>query len=202
MVKVSKKIAEKNAADLVKATGETIRENGIAAASVVQIAARVGLTHGAVYRHYVSKDDLAAVAITADFASVTTGLEAMHERGASLRQYFAGYLDPDHRDYFQRGCPVAPLSAEISRAEPKVQLAFLAGLNANIAGIARLSGIADPAAATAYASFALATLSGAMAMARATRPVDAAVSDRILAATLDGLLTDPRLPKAGPPTDV
>ncbi len=196
VVKISKAAAEKNATDLLKATGEMIRESGIAAASVAQIAARVGLTHGAIYRHYMSKDDLAAAAITADFAAVTTGLEALADKGATLRTYFTGYLDPDHRDYFMRGCPVAPLAAEIARADTRVQSAFRHGLDANIAAIARLSGIADPAAATRYASFALATLSGAMSMARATKPADGDLSNAILAAALEGLLADPRLPPA------
>lgn len=193
MVKISKETAAKNTASLLKATGQMIRENGIAAATVGDIAAKVGLTHGAVYRHFPSKDALTAAAIRADFQVVTDGLAALDARHAELREYFEGYLDPDHRDYFMRGCPVAPLAAEIARVDGPPRTAFCEGLTANIQAIAQLSGISDGEQARSYASFALAALSGAMAMARATKPVDPVLSDSILASALQSLLTDPRL---------
>ncbi len=194
MVKISKETAAKNTAGLLKATGQMIRENGIAAATVADIAAKVGLTHGAVYRHFPSKDALTAAAIQADFKVVTDGLAALDARHGELRDYFVGYLDPDHRDYFMRGCPVAPLAAEIARVGGPPRAAFCDGVTRNIQAIAQLSHIKDAKQAHHYAVFALAALSGAMAMARATKPVNPALSDSILASTLQGLLMDPRLP--------
>jgi TetR/AcrR family transcriptional regulator, transcriptional repressor for nem operon len=188
MVKISKEASAKNTANLLRATGQTIRQNGIAAATVADMAAKVGLTHGAVYRHFPSKDALTAAAIRADFAVVTDGLAALRARDATLEQYFLGYLDPDHRDYFMRGCPVAPLAAEISRTGDEPKAAFCEGVAANVQAIADLTHMEDPELAQDYAIFSLAALSGAMAMARATKAVDPAFSDRVLAATLAGLL--------------
>lgn len=198
MVKVTKDVALQNRESLLQATGQKMRAEGVQAATVAAIAGQVGLTHGAIYRHFESKDALAAAAITADFDKIIGILDGIREKGGVLGDYFRAYLAADHRDYFVWGCPVAPLAAEVGRTAAPVQAAFAAGLQRNIAAIAALSGIADSADAQRYAVSALATLSGAMAMARATRACDPETSDSILAAALHALLADPRLPVIQP----
>jgi TetR/AcrR family transcriptional repressor of nem operon len=198
MVKVTKDVALQNRDSLLQAAGQKMRAEGVQAATVAAIAGQVGLTHGAIYRQFESKDALASAAITGDFDKILAVLERIDSAGGSLRDYFRAYLAPDHRDYFVWGCPVSPLAAEMGRAAEAVQAAFAAGLHRNLDAIARLSRIADPVAAQGYAISALATLSGAMAMARATRGCDPHTSDAILTAALEGLLADPRLPKASP----
>lgn len=194
MVKVNKDVALQHRMSLLQATGQKMRAEGVQAATVAAIAGQVGLTHGAIYRHFESKDALAAAAITADFDKIIAVLDGVREKGGTLGDYFRAYLAPDHRDYFVWGCPVAPLAAEVGRTAAPVQAAFAAGLQRNLQAIAVLSGISDPSDARDYAMSALAALSGAMAMARATRGCDPAMSDSILAAALSGLLADPRLP--------
>lgn len=198
MVKVTKDVALQNRESLLQATGQKMRAEGVQAATVAAIAGQVGLTHGAIYRHFESKDALAGAAITADFDKIIGILDGIREKGGVLGDYFRAYLAADHRDYFVWGCPVAPLAAEVGRTAAPVQAAFAAGLQRNIAAIAALSGIADSADAQRYAVSALATLSGAMAMARATRACDPETSDSILAAALHALLADPRLPVIQP----
>lgn len=193
MVKVTKDVALQHRESLLQATGQMMRAEGVQAATVAAIAGQVGLTHGAIYRHFESKDVLAAAAITADFDKIIGVLEGIRAKGGTLGDYFHAYLAQDHRDYFVWGCPVAPLAAEVGRTAAPVQSAFAAGLQRNLDSIAALSGIADPADARDYAMTALATLSGAMAMARATKVCDPAASDGILAAALRGLMADPRL---------
>lgn len=198
MVKVTKDVALQNRESLLQATGQKMRAEGVQAATVAAIAGQVGLTHGAIYRHFESKDALAAAAITADFDKIVGVLDGIREKGGVLGDYFRAYLAADHRDYFVWGCPVAPLAAEVGRTAAPVQAAFAAGLQRNIAAIAALSGIADSADAQRFAVSALATLSGAMAMARAIRACDPETSDSILAAALHALLADPRLPVIQP----
>ena len=198
MVKVTKDISEKHRADLLQATGQAMRASGVSVASVAAIAGKVGLTHGAIYRQFASKDALAAAAITADFDKIIALLEGIGGQGGSLADYFRAYLATDHRDHFVWGCPVAPLAAEIGRTADPVRAAFADGLRRNLAAIATLSGIVDQAQAAAYANTALATASGAMAMARATRDCEPELSGRILASALQVLLADPRLPANAP----
>lgn len=176
----------------MQASGQTVRAEGVAAASVAEIASRVGLTHGAVYRQFASKDVLVAASITADFDRIVALLEGIAAKGGGLEAYFTAYLAADHRDYFPWGCPVAPLAGEVGRTSEPVRQAFADGLQRNLDAIAGLSKIQDQRAAQAYAISTLATLSGAMAMARATRATAPETSDLILQAALAGLLADAR----------
>jgi TetR/AcrR family transcriptional regulator, transcriptional repressor for nem operon len=194
MVKVTKDVSKKHRADLLQATGQLMRADGIHAASVAAIAGKVGLTHGAIYRQFPSKDALASAAITGDFDTILAVLTRIASAEGSLRDYFEAYLAADHRDHFVWGCPIAPLAAEVGRTSPGVQAAFAEGLHRNLDAIARLSGIPDAREAHTYAISALSLLSGAMAMARATRDCDPQTSSQILAAALHSLLADPRLP--------
>jgi TetR/AcrR family transcriptional repressor of nem operon len=193
MVKVTKEAAQQNHLGLLRATGQTMREHGVSVATVANIAAHAGLTHGAIYRHFPSKDELAAAAITADFDTIIALLTQIGAQGGSLADYYRAYLATDHRDHFVWGCPVAPLAAEIGRTAQPVKAAFAEGLARNLDAIADLSGIADKAEARDYAISALATLSGAMAMARATRTCDPQTSQQVLDQALRTLLADPRI---------
>ncbi|MFN5998164.1 MAG: TetR/AcrR family transcriptional regulator [Paracoccaceae bacterium] len=193
MVKVTKEAARQNHQDLLRATGQMMRAKGVSVATVANIAAEAGLTHGAIYRHFPSKDDLAAAAISADFDTIVALLTQIAAQGGSLADYYRAYLATDHRDYFVWGCPVAPLAAEISRTAQPIKAAFAEGLERNLDAMADLSGIPDKAEARSYAISALATLSGAMAMARATQLCDPELSQHILEQSLTTLLADPRI---------
>ncbi len=193
MVKVTKEAARQNHQDLLRATGQMMRAKGVSVATVANIAAEAGLTHGAIYRHFPSKDDLAAAAISADFDTIVALLTQIAALGGSLADYYRAYLATDHRDYFVWGCPVAPLAAEINRTAQPIKAAFAEGLERNLNAIADLSGIPDKAEARGYAVSALAMLSGAMAMARATQVCDAELSRQILDQSLRTLLADPRI---------
>lgn len=146
---------------------------------MAQIAAKADLTHGAVYRHFASKDAVLAAAITADFARIVDLLQGITAQGGTEAAYVAAYLATDHRDHFPRGCPAAPLATEISRA----------GLHDNLAALARLTSRNDPAAAQTQSIAHLAALVGAMALARATKATDPALSDHFLTATTQVLTT-------------
>lgn len=190
---MTKEAAQQNHEGLLRATGQTMREHGVSVATVAHIAAQAGLTHGAIYRHFPSKVELAAAAISADFDTIIALLGQIGAQGGSLADYYRAYLAPDHRDHFVWGCPVAPLAAEIDRTAPRVKAAFADGMARNLEAIAKLSGIADKDEARNYALSSLATLSGAMAMARATRACDPDTSRQVLEQALKTLLSDPRI---------
>lgn len=192
MVKVTKDVSQKNRADLVQAAGQTLRAKGIGETSVAAIAGQVGLTHGAAYRHFASKDDLVAAAITADFAKIVQLLEGIRARGGTCADYFRTYLAREHRDYFVWGCPASPLATEVSRASLQIRQAFAEGLRQNIQAIASLSGIKIPAEAEQYATATLSTMLGALALARSLADAEPRASQDVLDFALAALLSDPR----------
>jgi TetR/AcrR family transcriptional regulator, transcriptional repressor for nem operon len=180
MVNATKEASDKTRHDIVQAAGRRVRALGLGAASVAGIAEQVGLTHGAVYRHFPSKDALAGAAITADFERIVQLLTGIADAGGSAADYVAAYLSPDHRDHFPWGCPAAPLAAEISRSSPEVQQHFVDGLRANLAALARLLPDTTDEPAEARAVRLLSTLVGALALARATKQIDPVLSDQFL----------------------
>ncbi len=179
-MKVSKEVAAGNAVEVLKAASHVMRSEGIAAASMGAIAARAGLTHGAIYRHFNNKDELAASAIMADFDKIVILLQDLLLEGGGAASYIKTYLTRGHRDRFEWGCPVAPLAAEIQRDAPLVQAAFCDGLQRNIAALATCVKAGTKEERRKTAIVVLATLSGAMAMARATRERDPRLSLDIL----------------------
>lgn len=146
------------------------------------MAQKAGLTHGAVYRHFASKDQLVAAAIEADFGQIVDLLDQLRQQGKGIPAYAATYLQENHRDHFPWGCPAAPLAAEIMRTAPDVQAAFVKGVQKNLEAITRLLGGGDDAARDVRAKMILACLVGAMALARATKGADPALSADFLSA--------------------
>lgn len=195
MVKIDKQAQQTNHAALLAAASTAIRQGGIAAVSVQDIAAKAGLTHGAVYRHFDSKAAMAAQIITRDFDKIVEILGQMQAAADPYATYVTTYLDAAHRDHFPWGCPAAPLAAEISRLEPEIQTAFVQGLARNLDALAALIVAPD---AQEQAKVALSLMSGAMSLARACKASDPAMSDSILAvARLHLLRNRPGAPVAG-----
>lgn len=182
MVKVSKETARKNHADILNAASVSVREHGIGEASVAEIAQAAGLTHGALYRHFPTKNALVSAAISSSFEKIIDLLESLKNQGQGKTAYVQTYLGTDHRDHFIWGCPVAPLASEIHRLEPDVQMAFTDCLKLNIEALEKLIASDDAAQSRSEAIATLATLVGAMAMARATKSVDENLSNEILIA--------------------
>jgi hypothetical protein len=109
-------------------------------------------------------------------------LNELAAQGAGAADHVATCFAPDQRDHFPWGCPVAPLTAEISPTSPEVQRAFHDGLVHNFDALAEVVGGGADQDGVNRAIGILATLGGAMAMARATRGCDGDLSDRILTA--------------------
>ena len=180
MVKVSKAEAQKNHEGIVGAAGIAFRTHGVSAASVAEIAKSADLTHGALYRHFPDKDALAAAAISADFDRIVTLLGQFRDGGKPAGDYVRIYLAKDHRDHFIWGCPAAPLASEIHRLNDTVQTAFADGVERNLAALAALIGPEQPSRSREQAIFMLSAMAGAMALARAVKNADPALSDEIL----------------------
>src|ERR1700675_854400 len=92
-LKVTKEKATENRAALLKAASRLFRERGIDGVGVAEISKKAGLTHGALYAQFPSKEALAAEA----FASVMNGkLEQMTAdrdgRPVTLTDYLDRYL--------------------------------------------------------------------------------------------------------------
>jgi TetR/AcrR family transcriptional repressor of nem operon len=75
-----------------------------------------GLTHGAFYAHFPSKDALEAEAVERAFAQSDRRVYALTAKAKDKKQAFLdNYLSVAHRDHPGSGCAIAALGAEIAR---------------------------------------------------------------------------------------
>jgi TetR/AcrR family transcriptional regulator, transcriptional repressor for nem operon len=154
---------------IVKEASRLFRERGFENVTVGEVMKAAGLTHGAFYAHFGSKEELQAAAV-----AYGQGLSASRARsyGATKkgrRTYADRYLSPWHRDNPGDGCTMAVLAQEVARSKPELKTAFERGfeeiLSAN--GGDRKEAI-----------FQTAALVGAVALARAVQ--DPRFSEEIL----------------------
>ena len=168
---------------------KTMRAEGVQGMGVAHVMAKAGLTHGAFYAHFDSKDALIDETIKemilqarGRFEAVTGGLGP----DDALRAYIEFYLSPRHRDNDQTSCPLPWVAGDVARlgASPRRHYgAIVAGLTELIASRLRALGQAD---ADATAGSVVAELIGALALARAVG--DKAQSDLILKRSHDSVI--------------
>ena len=135
MPRVSRKQAEENHAAVLDAAAMLFRARGINGVSVPALMAEAGLTHGAFYGHFNSKEELAAAACAHAIEQSGAIYDGLLERyggdqTAALTEFVKRYTSRLHRDQPGLGCPIAALADDASREEFKgpVRKAFAAGL--------------------------------------------------------------------------
>ncbi|MFJ4033487.1 MULTISPECIES: TetR/AcrR family transcriptional regulator [Streptomyces] len=184
MGRVSQAQAEENRRRVVETASRLFRERGTQV-SVADVMAAAGLTHGAFYKQFASKEALVDEVTAYAFAELAQRHSAGPEQGdgqrAAQQSLIDTYLSVEHRDDPADGCPVAALATDIARdggghearrvyAEGVAEFAdFLGGPDQD--GILRLC-----------------TLFGALVLSRATKGFP--LSEEILAAA-HAALTEP-----------
>jgi TetR/AcrR family transcriptional repressor of nem operon len=192
MPRVSRKQAEENHREVVAAAARLFRERGINGVSVPALMAEAGLTHGAFYGHFKSKEELAVAACAfaiEQSGAIYDGLLERHggDQSAALAEFVRRYTSRAHRDEPGLGCPVAALADDASREEFKgpVRKAFATGLERMVERVRPLLGRRGKPAERERALADVALLVGALMLSRATK--GHAVSDEMLLAARKAL---------------
>jgi TetR/AcrR family transcriptional repressor of nem operon len=161
---------------ILDAAARRIREEGLDGAAIVPVMRDAGLTHGAFYSHFSSKDDLACVAFA---RAITTGrphwIKPRH--GESWRERLTGlakrYLTAAHRDDLSTSCGFATLSSDAAHGSDEFRACYERELRGSLAAICDGD---DSRLDDAIALMAVCV--GGMALARAV--ADPKFSSRIL----------------------
>ncbi|OWK41773.1 TetR/AcrR family transcriptional regulator [Fimbriiglobus ruber] len=186
-MKVSREQAAKNRERILDVAAKLFREQGFQETGVDALMKSAGLTHGGFYGHFASKDDLMAEICSRTLARSRERWEALVERGgdAPLSAVAAHYLSHTHRDNPGDGCLVSALGTEAGRGSEAVRHAFTNGLRGLVEILERHTPAESDAAARSEALNIMASLVGAVVLARAVD--DRALSDEILAAVMRSL---------------
>src|SRR6201992_4283178 len=163
---------------IIDVAARQFRESGVAAVGLAGIMSDAGLTNGAFYTHFESKEDLVQAVLANALGRREQTLRTAAESPAGVEATIRDYLSPRHRDNPGGGCPTAALGAEIARHPRGTRDAFTDKVSALIdlivAQLAAESADARPRNAVAIYGMMLATLQ----LSRAVN--DKALSDEIL----------------------
>src|SRR5256884_4230274 len=100
---------------IIETAGSRLKRDGIDGSGVATLMADAGLTNGAFYAHFASKDDLVAAAIGEQLGQQRERYRAEIAGRAGLEHLVREYLSVEHRDNPADGCPSAALLDEIGR---------------------------------------------------------------------------------------
>ena len=181
---VSKEMTERNRGSLLRAASHLFRARGIDGVGVAEIAKEAGLTHGALYKHFPSKEALAAEAFYHPVAAKNAETDASDEdRETSFEQYLDAMFSIEHRDNLGNGCPMTASASEIARQGPAVAASFTRAFKEKVIHLeASIKGRMPASQRRQFAVSALAAQIGAIAVARAVAKVDASLSKEVLQA--------------------
>jgi len=186
MPRVSRAQTEANHEAIEAAASRLFRERGLDGVTVADVMAEAGLTHGGFYTHYESKDALAASACESAFAFAAEKwrrrVDAAATPAAARDAIAEGYLRSAYCDPSVASCPTATLVTDVARAGTghPIHDAYIDGVKQQIDTLATLGTSGDRNKDRAAACVQLATMMGALLLARATHGDP--ISDEIIAA--------------------
>lgn len=194
-MRVSRAQAEENRQTVINVASRLFREHGFDGIGLKDLMQGAGLTQGAFYKQFESKDDLAAHASRRALESASSLWSAAAEADPEdpLAAVVAFYLSLEHCAETRDGCPVVALGSDAARQGANVKASFEAGIKDYVAMLGRW--IAKPGEDSedvgGKAMTILSTMVGAVLLARAVN--DEEMSKRFLQAAAEAVL-------AGSPT--
>ncbi|MBR7792909.1 TetR/AcrR family transcriptional regulator [Undibacterium sp. FT147W] len=173
---------------IVQAAARAIRRSGYDGTGVADIMKEAGLTHGAFYAHFASREAMLAEAADragAESNAVAANVIAAAPPNEALQALAQVYLSKEHLAGIENGCPLSALGSEMPRQSPEVRLAATRRIKEMVDLVARQFPDWEQPSAHERALVSLATLVGTLVLARAVD--DANLSDAWCSATLKNL---------------
>ena len=168
---------------ILEAAGRRFKQDGIDGAGVATVMSDAGLTNGAFYGHFTSKEDLVANVLADQLRAQRHSLDSQPSDRAGLEAFVRAYLSPQHRDQCADGCPSAALLDEIARRPAATRHIFTDELLGEIDDIAARLDPTDGQAARTDALTVFGLMIGTLQLARAL--TDRELSDQLLARGLE-----------------
>lgn len=173
---------------IVGAAARAIRRSGYDGTGVADIMKEAGLTHGAFYAHFASREAMLAEAADragAESNAVAASVIAAVPPGQSLQALLQAYLSKEHLESIETGCPISALGSEMPRQSPEVRHAATRRIKEMIDLVARQLPDWGQPSAHEQALVIVASMVGTLVLARAVD--DSALSDALCSATLKSL---------------
>ncbi|MGJ0507767.1 MAG: TetR/AcrR family transcriptional regulator [Methylocystis sp.] len=175
-MRVSRTQAAENRETVINVASRLFREHGFDGIGLKDLMKGAGLTQGAFYKQFASKEDLAAQAsrraLEGAFNRWSTAIAAKPED--PLGAVLAFYLSMGHREKKTDGCPLVALAADAARQGSDVRAPFEAGIKAHLEVLGRLIAETKDSEAKGKAMAVLSMMVGAVTLSRAVNDPDLA----------------------------
>jgi TetR/AcrR family transcriptional repressor of nem operon len=131
-MRVSRAQAEENRETVINVASRLFREHGFDGIGLKDLMKGAGLTQGAFYKQFASKDDLAAQASRRAMESATGRWSTAAATSSNpLEAVMEFYLSPGHVGEKADGCPLVALGADAARQREEVRRPFEDGIRAH-----------------------------------------------------------------------
>ncbi|RWQ85299.1 MAG: TetR/AcrR family transcriptional regulator [Mesorhizobium sp.] len=175
-MRVSRMQAAENRETVINVASRLFRERGFDGIGLKDLMKGAGLTQGAFYKQFASKEDLAAQASRRAMESATHRWSAATAAKPEdpLGAVIAFYLSMGHRGEKMDGCPVVALGSDAARQGAEVKASFEAGIREYLKMLGSWVGEADGEEAGGKAMAILSTMVGAVLLSRVVNDPDLA----------------------------
>src|SRR6266702_3446503 len=186
-MRVSRIQAEKNRQTVIDVASRLFREHGFDGIGLKDLMKGAGLTQGAFYKQFASKDDLAARASRRALESASRRWSAAAAANPQdpLGAVIAFYLSMEHRAEKTDGCPIVALGSDAARQGVDVKATFEAGIKDHLRMLGTWIDEAGGDAAMDKAMAILSTMVGAVVLSRAVN--DEGLSKQFLQAAAESV---------------
>jgi TetR/AcrR family transcriptional regulator, transcriptional repressor for nem operon len=167
-MRVSRAQAEENRQNVIDVASRLFREKGFDGIGLKDLMEGAGMTHGAFYKQFESKEDLIAAASARALERATSRWSAAAAANPKdpLGAVIAFYLSKGHRKEKMDGCPLVALGGDAARQSADVKASFEAGIREHLSVLAGLISKADSQEKRDKAMAILSTMVGAVTLAR------------------------------------
>lgn len=168
-MRVSRVQASENRQAVIETASRLFREHGFDGIGLKGLMEAAGLTQGAFYKQFASKEDLIAQASARALESATQqwSAAATAKPMDSLGGVIAFYLSPEHQNEKMDGCPVVALGSDAARQGSAVKASFEAGIKTYLDILERMISESGDGEIESKAMAILSIMVGAMTLARA-----------------------------------
>jgi TetR/AcrR family transcriptional regulator, transcriptional repressor for nem operon len=175
-MRVSRIQAAENRETVINVASRLFRERGFDGIGLKDLMKGAGLTQGAFYKQFASKEDLAVEASrrALESASRRWSDAAAENPDDPLGAVIAFYLSADHREEKMDGCPIVALGSDAARQGADVKSAFEAGIKAHLEVLGRFIAETDGEESSGKAMAILTTMVGAVTLSRVVNDPDLA----------------------------
>jgi TetR/AcrR family transcriptional regulator, transcriptional repressor for nem operon len=175
-MRVSRSQAAENRETVINVASRLFRERGFDGIGLKDLMKGAGLTQGAFYKQFVSKEDLAAQASRRAMESATHRWSAATAAKDEdpLCAVIAFYLSMDHRGEKKDGCPIVALGSDAARQGMDVKASFEAGIKEHLEILGRFIAETNGEESEGKAMAILSTMVGALMLSRVVNDPDLA----------------------------